>query len=401
MSTVQDLPAAAAGPLLSVVPAPPDDLDFDAFVRSHGERLRRLVLRRLRDSSDAEEIAQETLLRAYQHRATFRCEDELVAWSTVVAQRLVIDRARVRGRWVAVSEVPESARLGRDTAEIVVAKAEARTALEALESIPERQAAILWAREVEGLRYDEIAQRFGLTEPAVRSLLHRGRRALRAEYRRRGGTLPVRGLVPLAPWLLGLKVLDRVRTAARGTARVTTKAGAPGLTALAVVGATVLGVTLGPAGGPERPREVRLPGSETEALAYVTPAAGAGTVRDPENAGSPGAAGTGSSAASPTDVALVTVVTPPACAHDVPAGQPCVGTRPHLGERIDVGPQLPQNPAGIEQVSISQSLVPVCDSMPVQRPGVVTCSGSNRYRDGRTTSTSTTTSTTPAVGVLR
>ena len=59
-----------------------------------------------------------------------------MAWSTVVAQRLVIDRVRVRGRSVAVAEVPESARLGRDTADIVVARHEARAAAMAAGSTP-------------------------------------------------------------------------------------------------------------------------------------------------------------------------------------------------------------------------------------------------------------------------
>lgn len=244
MSTAQDLPAVVGNtPALHLAyPAdeslPGGNLDFDGFVRRYESRLRRLVHRRLGDPGEAEEITQETLLRAYQHRHSFSAEDELIAWSTVVAQRLVIDRVRVRGRAVAVAEVPETYRVGRDTAEIVVARAEARTALEALESIPERQAAILWAREVEGLHYDDIAERFGITEPAVRSLLHRGRRALRKEYARRGGSLPLGGLIPLAPWLIALKKLGKVRTVARGPL----KAVGPTATALALAGTVFVGI---------------------------------------------------------------------------------------------------------------------------------------------------------------
>ena len=150
MSSPQELPVttsvAETAPLLRLAPAPEaspagqplDDIDFDDFVRRHGMRLRSLVLRRIGDPSDAEEITQETLLRAYTHRHSFTVENELIAWSTVVAQRLVIDRLRVRGRFVAVAEVPEAARLGRDTADIVVARQEARTALDALRGDPER-----------------------------------------------------------------------------------------------------------------------------------------------------------------------------------------------------------------------------------------------------------------------
>ena len=281
MSTAQDLPAALAqttAPALRLAPIdetplPGGDLDFDAFVRRYEIRLRRLVHRRLGDPGEAEEITQETLLRAYQHRHSFTAEDELIAWSTVVAQRLVIDRVRVRGRAVSVAEVPETYRVGRDTAEIVVARAEARTALESLESIPERQAAILWAREVEGLHYDDIAERFGITEPAVRSLLHRGRRALRKEYTRRGGSLPLGGLIPLAPWLMALKKLGKVRSVARGPL----KSVGPTATALALAGTVFVGIggmgTHVPGNG--RP-DVSLPASGTHRSSYET------TVRDPE-----------------------------------------------------------------------------------------------------------------------
>ena len=55
--------------------------------------------------------------------------------------RLVSDRLRVRGRSVSVAEVPEGVRVGRDTADVVVARDEARLALDVM---PARQGAVLW-----------------------------------------------------------------------------------------------------------------------------------------------------------------------------------------------------------------------------------------------------------------
>ncbi|MCA1722021.1 MAG: RNA polymerase sigma factor [Actinobacteria bacterium] len=183
MSSVHELPLAPAPrpepPRLRLVPAVP--LDFDGAVRSITPRLQRYAARRLGDAHEAEELVQEALLRAYKNRAELLTEDDLAAWSTVVVGRLVIDRLRVRGRSVNVAEVPEGTRVSRDTADVVVARDEARTALDALDAMPARQAAVLWAREVEGMAYDEIGLRFGMTEPAVRSILTRARKALRKE----------------------------------------------------------------------------------------------------------------------------------------------------------------------------------------------------------------------------
>src|SRR3954454_9348769 len=243
MSTAPDLPvprvasqpppsAVAPAPRtpLSVVPVPDagdDVVDFEEALRRAAPRLQRYAVRRLQDPHEAEEVVQEALLRAFQHRDRLATEDDLMAWVTVVTGRLVIDRLRVRNRSITVAELPATARTGRDTADVVVARHEARLALDALEAMPARQASVLWAREVEGLSYDEIGERFALSEPSVRSVLHRARKTLRREYSSRGGSLPAVGLVAFAPWLRGLRAAGRVRAAARraATAAAATAAG--------------------------------------------------------------------------------------------------------------------------------------------------------------------------------
>jgi RNA polymerase sigma-70 factor (ECF subfamily) len=203
------------------VPAQPagfEELELEDALRRAVPRLRRYAARRLHDDHEAEEVVQEAMLRAFQHQSLFATEDDLMAWLTVVTGRLVIDRVRVRGRSVSVAELPPSSRATRDTADVVVARDEARIALDALEAMPSRQAAVLWAREIDGLSYDEICARFEMSEPTVRSVLHRARKTLRREYAMRGGTLPAVGLVALAPWLRGLRLAGRLgKVAKRGT----------------------------------------------------------------------------------------------------------------------------------------------------------------------------------------
>jgi RNA polymerase sigma-70 factor (ECF subfamily) len=234
VSTAQDLPVPygepAPLPHLRVVPA--EVLDFDETVRRVQPRLLRFAVRRIGDLHEAEEVVQEALLRAYSHRAQLLTEDDVAAWCTVVTGRLVIDRLRVRGRSTPVADVPEGVRVGRDTADVVVARDEARLALNALDAMPPRQAALLWAREVEGSSYDELCTRFAMSEAAVRSVLTRARKALRKEYALRGGTLPVAGLAFLAPWVAGLTWAEKLRRAA-------TRVSAPA--ALSALGLSALG----------------------------------------------------------------------------------------------------------------------------------------------------------------
>jgi RNA polymerase sigma factor (sigma-70 family) len=378
LTTQPELPEVAplpARPLLYVAPPPAEsDVDFDGFVRAYEARLRRLVMRRIGDLCEAEEITQETLLRAYQHRASFATEDELMAWSTVVAQRLVIDRVRVRGRSVAVAEVPETARMGRDTADIVVARHEARAALESLEAIPTRQAAILWAREVEGLHYEEIAERFGITEPAVRSLLHRGRKALRKEFKDRTGSLPLNGLVPFAPWLLALKAAGRVRGAAKAAAKSSITAAAA-LSVSALVVATGIGPNIGTRPVPEMRIDAGRGGAtyvtavRDEAVEAVDRAAVHRAVR--------------SYAVTPT----TTTPTGPAaeehdptqikrCVHDV-QGRTCVNIDddidPPRGGELQLGPDLPKdNPLGLGNLKVASEYID-CDDVSLPSNDVAKC----------------------------
>ncbi|MDT7549373.1 MAG: hypothetical protein QOE84_1767 [Actinomycetota bacterium] len=349
-------------PRLRLVPDVP--LDFDDAVRRITPRLQRYARRRLGDAHEAEELVQEALLRAYKHGDQLLTEDDLIAWCTVVTGRLVIDRLRVRGRSTCVADVPEGSRVGRDTAEVVVARDEARMALDALDAMPARQAAVLWAREVEGQAYDEIGKRFGMTEPAVRSILTRARKALRKEYASRGGTLPVAGLAALAPWVSGLRFADRVRSAA-------TRLAAPaamGAMALGLVGGALYSPLFHP--DPQAPTKVQAVVSSSVGKSAVVPAPAAPVIRTVT------ARHAATAQAHPARV--------PTIVQDGPLKAPCLGDaaggagagNESCGSQKDsaslyLNQSLPDNPTGIRDVGIESDKVK-CTSLPTTP--VTTCS---------------------------
>jgi RNA polymerase sigma-70 factor (ECF subfamily) len=400
VSTAQDLPGlygeplaapGAAPPALRLVPAEP--LDFDDAVRRVRPRLHRYAIRRLGDVHEAEELVQEALLRAYTHRDQLSTEDDLSAWSTVVTGRLVIDRLRVRGRSTSVAEVPEGARVGRDTAEVVVARDEARTALDALDAMPARQASLLWAREVEGRSYEELCERFGMTEPAVRSVLTRARKALRREYELRGGTVPVGGLAVLAPWIAGLTWADRLRKCANK------------LTAPAVLGAAGIaalgGLVLSPFGGDAHRTTTFTPAQAIVASAFhkTSPSQVQGSGAGSDRAASTGTtwgSGAGTTGAHPR-LAMPSNIRP----LKLPAGCTSVGTDGNVvhnasgslkssvgvgsatcmkqDEDVGVGPELPSPVAtflGYDHLTVSSSFVRCDELSPAAQalPQLIQCS---------------------------
>ena len=384
MSTAQDLaglygePLAAPVPALRLVPAQP--LDFDDAVRRVRPRLHRYAIRRLGDSHEAEELVQEALLRAYTHREQLLTEEDLSAWTTVVTGRLVIDRLRVRGRSTSVADVPEGSRVGRDTAEVVVARDEARTALDALDAMPSRQASLLWAREVEGKSYEELCAQFDMTEPAVRSVLTRARKALRREYELRGGTVPVGGLAVLAPWIAGLSWADRLR---RAVNKVTAPAvlGAAGIAALG-------GLVLSPFGSGHGGTSTFSPGSAVVASTiHSTPA-----TRDlVGRAAATSSALPSSGQSQPTGHQPHDVGTNPlAPLNDIPCteaddsglglsrGVAFGGAGCWRGSDLGVGPDLPEkvvDTTGYDHVTLSTDLVACSEIRPLTtQPQLIQCS---------------------------
>ncbi|HVB26324.1 MAG TPA: RNA polymerase sigma factor [Mycobacteriales bacterium] len=361
--------------------APGEAHVFEDALRRAVPRLYRYALRRLGDPGDSEEVVQEALLRAYQHRKAFATEDDLMAWVTVVTGRLVIDRVRVRSRSTPVADLPATTRVGRDTADVVVARDEARTALDALEAMPSRQAAVLWAREVEGLSYDQIAQRHGMTEPSVRSVLHRARIALRKEYAARGGSLPAGGLVVLAPWLHGLRGLARLRAAAR---RSVAAPGALAVTTLAVAG--IVGLSIPNGTGLSTPG-FGVPQHSRNAVVSTTLSSVRGDAARP-SASRPAPATPAFSATGPAGEP--TTVTPPllGCQRASNGDQVGVDCAAHHNPVLYLGPKLPFVP----RYGVSNSVIP-CTKVPTTP--VTYCDTGGTNGQARTASPATVTPTTP------
>ena len=359
MSTASELPDPALAPDWpppGLRLAAADSLALDEVLRRAAPRLRRYASRRLGDAHEAEEVVQEALLRACQHAPGFATEDDLMAWTTVVTGRLVIDRLRLRNRSVSVAEVPDHTRLGRDTADVVVARDEARAALDALEAMPSRQAAVLWSREVEGLSYDAIAERFALSEPTVRSLLHRARRTLRREYAARGGTLPVAGLAVLAPWHGGLHGLARLRDAARQAFAPVTA----GAAAVTVMGVAALFIG-GGAGAGQRPPAVFIGPSQTasattSAAAVAGPSSAAGTAAPTATGSSASVGGSGGSHG------LSHPLRTPVCARTArtaaTSGQAGVNCHYDSGTpALVIGIPVPNNPTRVKHIGVTSDKV--------------------------------------------
>lgn len=139
--------------------------------------------RLLGDRAEAEDVAQEAMLRLWRVAPDWRQgEAQVSTWLYRVVTNLVTDRLRLRQRRnaSALDDAPEVAD-GAPGAVAGLIQADRMAALEtALAALPERQRQAVVLRHLEGLANPEIAEVLQIGVEAVESLTARGKRALSA-----------------------------------------------------------------------------------------------------------------------------------------------------------------------------------------------------------------------------
>jgi RNA polymerase sigma-70 factor (ECF subfamily) len=149
-----------------------------ALALRHTPRVLAIARRMLADAAEAEDVAQEAMLRLWKTAPDWRPgEAKVSTWLHRVASNLCIDILRKRRR-LSAEEAPETAD-DAPSALTGMEQAERATALrDAMDALPDRQRAAVTMRHFAGLSNPEIGEKLGVSVEAVESLLARGRRAL-------------------------------------------------------------------------------------------------------------------------------------------------------------------------------------------------------------------------------
>jgi RNA polymerase sigma-70 factor (ECF subfamily) len=161
------------------------------LVAQHQRMVFSLALHLLGNREEAMDLSQEVFLRVFRTLGAFRGQSALRTW----IYRIVVNQARNRQRWwrrrrhdeqvsldehlVSCGELESHAEPWPDR--LLVNKENATRLWQALDRLPFDQRTAIILREVDGLKYEEIAFSLGIAIGTVKSRLTRARQALRAE----------------------------------------------------------------------------------------------------------------------------------------------------------------------------------------------------------------------------
>ncbi|HTF67048.1 MAG TPA: RNA polymerase sigma factor [Edaphobacter sp.] len=166
---------------------------YEIIMRRYNQRLYRVTLAILRDGSEAEDVIQDTYVRAYQHLDQFAGHAAFSTWLTRIAVHEALRRLHLRDRDQQMDEPDEEGAMNlietSPDPEQRASMVELGQLLEeAVLELPSQYRSVIMLRDVEEMSTAETAAALELTEQNVKVRLHRGRAMMRDHLYARVGT---------------------------------------------------------------------------------------------------------------------------------------------------------------------------------------------------------------------
>ncbi|WGS21622.1 MULTISPECIES: RNA polymerase sigma factor [unclassified Bradyrhizobium] len=173
-----------------------DEAAVRAIMQANNRRLFRLARGILRDDGEAEDVVQDTYVRAFTHLDQFRGDSSLSTWLSRIAINEALGRVRRKSASVEWSELPAALEAqiiqfplsSVDDPEKSMAQREIQQVVEhAIDELPEAFRLVFITRVIEGMTIEETAAILSLKPETVKTRLHRARTMLRDNVERKIG----------------------------------------------------------------------------------------------------------------------------------------------------------------------------------------------------------------------
>jgi RNA polymerase sigma-70 factor (ECF subfamily) len=161
-----------------------DATDAGALFTAYRDRIRRYILHMVRDPAEAEDLTQETFLRAHRRLYLLRHPEAVGGWLYRIATHVCLDRLRQRKPQDSIDEekianrVDAAIRNHPSLADIAERRQTSLCVQRCLDYLPDNYRAVILLYEIHALTAPEIASLLGVKLTTVKMRLHRARRML-------------------------------------------------------------------------------------------------------------------------------------------------------------------------------------------------------------------------------
>ena len=166
-----------------------DETAFSALVRKYQRSVHALVWRKIGDFHIAEDITQDTFLKAYQRLSTLKKPQRFASWLYVIAANHCSTWLRKKRLWTQSLEETNSAQLEKATYsgyviaenEQTTAEAQREVVKKLLAKLQESDRTVITLYYLGEMTYEEISEFLGVSVAAIKNRLYRARRRLKEE----------------------------------------------------------------------------------------------------------------------------------------------------------------------------------------------------------------------------
>ncbi|MEA2942009.1 MAG: polymerase sigma-70 factor, subfamily [Bradyrhizobium sp.] len=174
-----------------------DEAAIRAIMQANNRRLYRIARGILRNDGEAEDVVQETYVRAFTHLESFRGDSSLATWLSRIAMNEALGRLRRARPSVELNSLPPGALeaqiiqfplFASEDPEKTMAQREIQHVVEhAIDELPEAFRIVFITRVIEGMNVEETAELLDLKPETVKTRLHRARTMLRDNVEKKIG----------------------------------------------------------------------------------------------------------------------------------------------------------------------------------------------------------------------
>jgi RNA polymerase sigma-70 factor (ECF subfamily) len=167
-----------------------DTESFEALVNLYERRIYQIAYRIVENAQDAEDVLQETFLKAFENLQRFRGESSFYTWTVQIAVNAALQRVKRRRKRPTVSLdndgsedesffPPREIVVWEENPEQLYARRRLKSSEQAIAALPVIYRTVFLLKDVENLPVDEVARNLGISVPAAKSRLIRARLELR------------------------------------------------------------------------------------------------------------------------------------------------------------------------------------------------------------------------------